>query len=214
MNGKPAEFYYSVGRRYSYLASTQIAALERDTGAHVEWISVSSVAVMAASGYRPFDGSRPSRQYDFAFRKFDAEAWAAYYGVPYREPDDPLGLPGECAIAACAAERMGALLPFSHAFFRAHFVDGAAIRSAADIRRIAAAAGLDGDRFERLLADPESAALHDRHVERARQAGLFGVPSFVVGGRMFWGNEPPGPRAPRARRLRPSPDGQNPVPVP
>ena len=78
MTGQAVEFYYSVGSRYSYLASTQIAALERDTGARVEWIPVSSVAVMAASGYKPFDGSQPSGQYDFRFRRADAEAWADY----------------------------------------------------------------------------------------------------------------------------------------
>ena len=59
----------------------------------------------------------------------DAEAWADYYGVPYREPADPLGLPNECALAACAALRLGAVVEFSHAFFRAHFVNGAIIQA-------------------------------------------------------------------------------------
>jgi 2-hydroxychromene-2-carboxylate isomerase len=31
------DFYYGLGSRYSYLASTQIARLERDTGARVRW---------------------------------------------------------------------------------------------------------------------------------------------------------------------------------
>jgi 2-hydroxychromene-2-carboxylate isomerase len=30
-------FYYSMGSRYSYLASTQIATLERETSCCVEW---------------------------------------------------------------------------------------------------------------------------------------------------------------------------------
>lgn len=189
MTGQTVEFYYSVGSRYSYLASTQIAALERDTGARVEWIPLSSVSVMAASGYKPFDGSRPSGQYDFRFRRADAEAWADYYGVPYREPEDPLGLPNECALAACAALRMNGVVPFSHAFFRAHFADGATIRTTDDLVAVAASAGLDAGRFRDLLTDQETGALHDAHVVRARHAGAFGVPSFVVGNRMFWGND-------------------------
>ena len=78
MTGPAVEFYYSVGSRYSDLASTQIASLERDTGARVGWIPVSSASVMAALGYKPFDGSQPSGQYDFRFRRADAEAWADY----------------------------------------------------------------------------------------------------------------------------------------
>ena len=189
MAGPAVEFYYSVGSRYSYLASTQIASLERDSGARVEWIPVSSVSLMAASGYRPFDGSQPSGQYDFKFRRADAEAWADYYGVPYREPADPLGLPNECALAACVALRMGAVMPFSHAFFRAHFVDGAIIRTTDDIVAVAQTAGLDAVRFRQALADKEAGALHAAHIARAQRAGAFGVPIFVVGDRMFWGND-------------------------
>lgn len=189
MTGQPVEFYYSVGSRYSYLASTQIASLERDTNARVEWIPVSSVSVMAASGYKPFDGSQPSGQYDFKFRRADAEAWAAYYGVPYREPADPLGLPNECALATCAALRMGAVVEFSHAFFRAHFVDGAIIRTTDDIVAVAHGAGLDATRFRALLGENETGALHRAHVARAQSAGAFGVPTFVVGDRLFWGND-------------------------
>ena len=189
MTGQAIEFFYSVGSRYSYLASTQIASLERDTGARVEWIPVSSVAVMAASGYKPFDGSQPSGQYDFTFRRADAEAWADYYGVPYREPADPLGLPNECALATCVALRMGAVVEFSHAFFRAHFVDGAIIRTTDDIVAVAQAAGLDAGTFRETLAEKETGALHDAHVARAQRAGAFGVPTFVVGDRLFWGND-------------------------
>ncbi len=189
MAGPSVEFYYSVGSRYSYLASTQIAALERDTGASVEWIPLSSVSLMAAAGYQPFDGSRPSGQYDFRFRRADAEAWADYYGVPYREPGDPLGLPNECALAACAALRMGAVAAFSQAFFKAHFVNGAVIRDTADIVAVAAAAGLEAKRFRTMLSEDETGALHAANVARAQRAGALGVPTFVIGDRMFWGND-------------------------
>ena len=189
MTGPAVEFYYSVGSRYSYLASTQVSSLERDTGARVEWIPVSSVSVMAASGYKPFDGSEPSGQYAFKYRRADAEAWADYYGVPYREPADPLGLPNECALATCAALRMGAVVNFSHAFFRAHFVDGAIIRTVDDIDAVAQAAGLDAGKLRGTLAEKETGALHDAHVARAQGAGAFGVPTFVVGDRLFWGND-------------------------
>ena len=36
------EFYYSIGSRYSYLASTQIEKLEAETGCRVEWLPLAS----------------------------------------------------------------------------------------------------------------------------------------------------------------------------
>jgi 2-hydroxychromene-2-carboxylate isomerase len=60
-----------------------------------------------------------------------------------------------------------------------------------DPRAIAAelsAAGIDTARFPAFLAG-EGRALHDRLREEAHAAGVFGVPSYLVGGELYWGNE-------------------------
>ena len=40
-------FFYSIGSRYSYLASTQIDDLQRNCGCEIQWIPLNSVALMA-----------------------------------------------------------------------------------------------------------------------------------------------------------------------
>jgi 2-hydroxychromene-2-carboxylate isomerase len=77
-----------------------------------------------------------------------------------------------------------AVVPFSYAFSRAHFVGGAIIRTSDDIVALAQTAGLDAGRFRETLADKETGALHGAHVARAQRAGAFGVPTFVVGDRL------------------------------
>jgi 2-hydroxychromene-2-carboxylate isomerase len=49
---KIVDFYYSIGSRYSYLASTQIDALKQETGCHIEWhpINVSSSSSSPTNG--------------------------------------------------------------------------------------------------------------------------------------------------------------------
>ena len=79
-------FYYSIGSRYSYLASTQIESLEADTDCIVRWRPLWSADLMRLRGANPFAGEPISGQYDWTYRQQDAEAWAEYYGVPYREP--------------------------------------------------------------------------------------------------------------------------------
>ena len=75
--------YLGLGSRYSYLASTRLEAIAAETGATITWIPIASPDLFA-NGRNPFAGAPVSGQYDWTYRKADAQAWADYYGVPFR----------------------------------------------------------------------------------------------------------------------------------
>ncbi len=188
--GAPAvDFYYGLGSRYSYLASTQIARLEADTGCRVRWRPLYSADLFKARGADPFQGQPVSGQYAGAYRRFDAECWADYYGVPFREPEDVRFEPGRLALAATAAGRLGAVERFSRGLFQAIFVEGASPLDDAACRQVASEVGLDRAAFAAALDDPATAAAHAATVKEALAAGVFGVPSFVLDGRAYFGND-------------------------
>lgn len=186
------DFYFGVGSRYSYLASTQLAALGSETGARFNWLSVDSAQLIAAahSGHSPFAAPNGPGQYDWGYRQKDAEAWAALYGVPFREPYDRLALdPGLLSLACTAARRLGAAEAYARALFRAVFADdlpavdrGVCIARAGDV-------GLDRDAFARTLDDAGTREERERVTQEAVKWGAFGVPTFAVNGRLFWGND-------------------------
>ena len=182
-------FYYGLGSRYSYLASTQIERLAAETGCRVRWRPLYSGDLFAARGTDPFAGPPLSGQYDWAYRRADAEAWADYYDVPYREPDDVRCDPRRLALACTAAARLGAVEAFSHRLFQAVFVARAAPLDDTACVRIAGAIGLDPETFEAALDDRETAAALETTVAEALAAGVFGVPSFVADGRVYFGND-------------------------
>jgi 2-hydroxychromene-2-carboxylate isomerase len=183
------DFYYGIGSRYSYLASTQIAGLERDTGCRVRWRPFYSKDLMAARRMDPFLGPPPSGQYETHYRTTDATRWAALYGVPYKEPDWP-GLDWRrYALAAVAADRLGAGAAFTRQLFDAVFGAGIAPTDDAALARLAEQAGLSGRQLVEMTDAPEAAAQHRQTMADALAAGVFGVPSFVIDGAMFWGND-------------------------
>lgn len=49
--------------------------------------------------------------------------------------------------------------------------------------------GLDRRQFEAALDDPATAAAAAAIVANAKARGAFGVPTFFLDGRMFWGND-------------------------
>ena len=75
------DFIYGLGSRYSYLASTQVERVARETGCLFSWQPVSSHALLSQRPDNPFSAGAGG-QYDWGYRKRDAEAWAHYYGVP------------------------------------------------------------------------------------------------------------------------------------
>lgn len=53
----------------------------------------------------------------------------------------------------------------------------------------ARARGLDVSRFEADLDSPDLAREHERHIVEAGARGVFGVPTFLYGDRLYWGND-------------------------
>ncbi len=182
------DFYYGLGSRYSYLASTQLARIAAETGCRFDWHPLKSGALMELRGGHPFHGAPASGQYEWPYRQYDAEAWAEFYGVPYREPVDFLVDPAYLAVAATAAKRLGAVEAYSRRLFQTIFVEGRAVAEV-DLIDFAADAGLDSDAFRAHLDDPATAKTHEAALQEAHRRGAFGVPTFFVGKRLFWGND-------------------------
>ena len=75
------DFYYSIGSRYSYLASTQIDPLKKATGCDVEWHPINSVRLINQRESSPFEG-KLFGQYEWNYRQLDAKRWAKLYSSP------------------------------------------------------------------------------------------------------------------------------------
>lgn len=82
---------------------------------------------------------------------------------------------------ALAAAEQGKFPAFHKAMFAAGRTDMASIEAAA------ATAGLDLDRARRFAADPRTEAELRRNVEMARQLGIDGTPTWVVGDQLLAG---------------------------
>lgn len=174
--------YLGLGSRYSYLASTQIGRIENATGVTFEWLPVNSVDLIRRSrrGGSPFDQRKLEGQYDPKFRDQDAQRWAALYEVPYHTPNMP-ALPSDLLATTCwsllEAKDRRALM---HAFYDALFVRDQNLTEEY-VREIASGFGAEVSK---------SASLHhERTIHDALDLGVFGVPTFVVDGELFWGND-------------------------
>ncbi len=183
-------FYFGLGSRYSYLAATQLDRIETTTCAQFEWLPLQSGELIrrANDNRSPFDGNHSFGQYDWAYRRRDAEAWAAYYGIAYKEPA-PIDIdPSDLANACWAADFDGQLKAMSRRLFHAIFVEGVTI-SRDVLGALASELGMIGQELIDALDTPSVSARHEDALQRALKDGAFGVPSFNLAGQVFWGND-------------------------
>jgi 2-hydroxychromene-2-carboxylate isomerase len=182
------DFYLGLGSRYSYLAASQLNRIEKQHGCRFVWKPIASGALIDRRGDNPFRGASGTGQYDWAYREYDAKAWAVHYGIPFREPvafKVEASLP---ALACLAADRQGALVSCCRRLFELIFAERATIDDAA-IDVLPTRLGLDPLAFRRDLDAPETRARHEALIDEAQARGAFGVPTFFVDGRLFWGND-------------------------
>ncbi|MDF3074271.1 MAG: 2-hydroxychromene-2-carboxylate isomerase, partial [Alphaproteobacteria bacterium] len=78
---------------------------------------------------------------------------------------------------------------FSRAVYRANFVEDREISDEAVIAAVLVELGGDATGIVERAQSPENKAALGAAVEAAIAKGIFGAPSFLVGGELFWGND-------------------------
>jgi 2-hydroxychromene-2-carboxylate isomerase len=187
---RTVRFFFGIGSRYSYLAATQVPRLAEETGARFDWRALHSPELIAGAGPDPFRAENRRGQYDGAYRTQDATRWARYYGVAYGEPPWAEIDWKAMALAAVAADGMGAGEAFATRLFKACFAEARAPRDTPALVGLAQSVGLSAPAFSDALGSPATAERHRENLAAARAAGAFGVPSFVLDdGQLFWGQD-------------------------
>ncbi|MFB2974911.1 hypothetical protein [Microseira sp. BLCC-F43] len=79
-------FYYGLGSRYSYLAASQLSRIEWETNCHFVWKPIFSGDLIRRWHRDPFAGEPVSGQYDWSYRRRDAQRWADYQGDWENDP--------------------------------------------------------------------------------------------------------------------------------
>jgi 2-hydroxychromene-2-carboxylate isomerase len=119
----------------------------------------------------------------------DLERLAAGYGLPFRRPSvfPRNGL--SAARIATLAEVEGWCPDWTRAVFSAEFAHDRDIAEPAVLAGLLETLGHEPGAVLARAESPGNKARLREQTERAQQLGIFGAPSFVVGGELYWGND-------------------------
>lgn len=174
--------FHDVSSPFSYLAWTQIGRLRARTGCTMEVVPFLLGGLFRAIGTAnvPLHGYSRARQ---RWQRDDMERHARRYGVPFR-------FPTVFPLRTVTAMRVACIAPTAtDALYRAAWVDDRDVGDPGVLVSVLDDAGFDGQALVEQAGAPEVKARLHRNTERAAAAGVFGAPSFVVGGHVFWGQD-------------------------
>jgi len=176
-------FYFSFRSPYAWIAAERIEAELAPLEVEIE-----PVPIFPTPDLFPNDPS--SLKAKVAFLVQDVRRLARDYSLTVRFPSVTDCDWSLSHAAALAAIRRGQWLPLTLALFRQRFAEGADLGADSVLARAAEVAEADPSQ---VLADAHSAALREevgRGWRRAgEQDGVFGVPSFVFAGKLYWGQD-------------------------
>lgn len=183
---KQVEFYFDFGSSYSYIAYKALPGIASAHGAQIVWRPMLLGGVFKATGNRsPAD--IPAKE---QWMQQDLRRWAARYGARFEHnpyfPVNTLTL----MRGAVGMQMRGLDFPkYAAAIFHAMWAEPRNLGDAQELAAVLRAAGFDADAFQAMVSEPAVKERLKQNTEEAVARGVFGAPTFFVGGEMFWGQD-------------------------
>jgi len=183
------DYYLTAQSPWTCLGHERLRRILRDTGAPVRVMPVDYGKVFPISGGLPLPKRAPQRQ---AYRLVELQRFSEFLGVPMNlqpryfpvNPDDANRL----IVAVERDDGAEAALALCGAIFAAVWQQERDIADREVLGGLLAACGLPRDRLER-SREPAIQQAYEANTQAAIDAGVFGAPSYVVDGEIFWGQD-------------------------
>ncbi len=183
------DYFLSPQSPWTYLGHERFAAIAANAGATINVLPVDLGRVFPVSGGLPLAKRAPQRQ---TYRLVELKRFSEHLGRPLNLQPRYFPVASDDAakliIAIDAGDGSVAAMKLAGAIMRGVWVEEKNIADPAVLQSMLEACALPGRRLE----DSQSQSVHERYEQdsqRAIDSGVFGAPTYVVGGEMFWGQD-------------------------
>ncbi|GAB6052656.1 2-hydroxychromene-2-carboxylate isomerase [Magnetospira thiophila] len=185
---KTITYYCALISPFTYFGQPRIMALGQRPDVELVYRPIDLLKIFPVTGTLPPSKRHPSVQ---AYRLTELRRWSAELNLPLNLKPKHFPIPTDLAGAMVIAARdQGADVgPLVMGMLRGVWAEEADLADAATLTRIAEGAGLNGAALAAQAATPEAQAKFAASTEEAMAAGVFGSPTLVIDGEMFWGQD-------------------------
>ena len=183
------DYYFAPQSPWTYLGHTRFSALVQASGAQVRLLPVDLGAVFAVSGGLPLGKRPPQRQ---AYRLVELRRYSDHLCLPMVVQPRYFPVSGDDAarliIAVDQQDGSAAAMRLAGAIFTAVWAQERDIASSQTLAELLQESGLPLTRLEQSRS-PEVQQQYEANTRQAIDGNIFGAPTYVVDGEMFWGQD-------------------------
>lgn len=184
-----ADYYLAPQSPWTYLGHERFAAMAAAAGASVRVLPVDLGKIFPISGGLPLPKRAPQRQ---AYRLVELRRFSEHLGIPLNVQPKYFPVAGDDAarliIAVDLQDGTTAALTIAGAILRAVWAQERNIADAQVLAQLLAENGLRPERLEQSRAS-EVQERYDANTQEAADLGVFGAPTYVIDGELFWGQD-------------------------
>ena len=189
MNAILIDYYFTPVSPWTYLGHARFVEIARRHRAAIAVKPIDLGRVFPASGGLPLKDRPPQRQ---AYRLVELARWSKYLGIPLNLHPAHFPVRADFAsrwILAAVEQGTDAALAFALACGRAVWAEQRNIAERDTLAAIATALDLDVAALDERANAPDIATRYAVLTQEAIDRGVFGAPTYFVGGEMFWGQD-------------------------
>ncbi len=184
------DYYMTPASPYTWLGHARLRQIAQAHGAEIRLRVMDLAKVFPASGGVPLKDRAAQRK---AYRLLELERWRTWLGVSMNlEPKYfPVASQPAATTLLAVRERHGTetALDVAGDLMRAVWAEERNIADATTLAEILSARELDAGPLLMHAVSAEIEATYEEHTAQAIAAGVFGSPSYVVDGELFWGQD-------------------------
>ena len=182
---KKIDFYFYISSPYSYLAHTQLRKFEKETGEKINYMPIflgglHRLADIHAPGLNPHKG-----KYLIKDLKLFADKYKVNYQFNRYFPIKSIHI----MRGSLVAEQNNYFHNYIDKFFIAAWVDSLNLNDEKIFEKFLKNMNINYTDFFQKLSDSKVKDDLKNRTEIAFKKGIFGAPTFVVNGKMFWGQD-------------------------
>ena len=188
--GKTVDYYFSPMSPWTYLGHARFAAMAQRHGAAINVKPVDYGKVFPVSGGLPLAKRAPQRQ---AYRMVELKRFRDYLKVPLNLQPKFFPVPADLAaqfiVAAGQAAGSDAAMRLAGAVLRACWAEERNIADAETLGAICKEQGMDAAALAAAAQSEAVKAEYEGYTQEAIARNVFGAPSYVIDGEIFWGQD-------------------------
>lgn len=189
MSQKTIDYYLAPQSPWTYLGHARLVAMAKKYGAKITIKPMDLGKIFPLSGGLPLPKRAPQRQ---AYRLVELARFRDHLKMPLHVQPQYFPVAGDPAarviVAVREADGQDAAVAFAGKVLAGVWADERNIADVDTLKLMLTECGLPTSRFEESLAESVQ-ALYDADTQTAIDLQVFGSPTFVIDGELFWGQD-------------------------